>query len=62
MFDWRDILTRAGLTFGQAFIAVVVAAGTNYVNTSVWKAASLAGGAALFSFGYNVLKQRNAVV
>ena len=41
---------RVSRTFLQAFLAVVVAAGTNLVNVSTVKAASVAGIAAVAAF------------
>lgn len=45
----KDTLERVISTFAQAFLAVLIAAGTDYVNVSTWKAAAVAGGAAVFS-------------
>jgi hypothetical protein len=60
MFNWKDIVTRAVLTFVQAFLAVVLATGVN--NVSSWddlKPAVIAAVAALLSFVFNVVKQYN---
>ena len=42
--------SRVTRTFAQAFLAVVVAAGTNLVNVSTLKAAGVAGLAAVAAF------------
>jgi hypothetical protein len=58
--NWKDIASRAGLTFVQAFLAVVLATGVN--NISSWsdvKPALIAAVAALLSFVFNVVKQYN---
>lgn len=55
--NWQPIVERGTWTFAQAFLAVVVAAGTDYVNVATWKAAAIAGGAAVFSFLKNVTVQ-----
>jgi Putative lactococcus lactis phage r1t holin len=60
MFNWKDISTRAGLTFVQAFLAVVLATGVNNFNS--WadvKPAVVAAVAALLSFVFNIVKQYN---
>jgi hypothetical protein len=60
MFNWKDISTRAGLTFVQAFLAVVLATGVNNLNS--WadvKPAVVAAVAALLSFVFNIVKQYN---
>jgi len=60
MFNWKDIASRAVLTFLQAFLAVVLATGVN--NISSWsdvKPAVIAAVAALLSFVFNVIKQYN---
>lgn len=51
----KALIVRAAKTFAQAAIAVVVASGSGYVNVDVWKAAAIAGGAALISFAWNLL-------
>lgn len=56
-FNWQPIFERGIWTFAQAFFAVVAAAGTDYVNVATWKAAGIAGGAALISFIKNVTVQ-----
>jgi hypothetical protein len=53
--DISDILTRAVKTAIQSGLAIVVAAGTNFVDVSVWKAAGVAAGAALISALHNAL-------
>jgi hypothetical protein len=58
--NWKDIASRAGLTFVQAFLAVVLATGVD--NISSWsdvKPALIAAVAALLSFVFNVVKQYN---
>jgi hypothetical protein len=60
MFNWKDIASRAVLTFLQAFLAVVLATGVN--NISSWsdvKPAVIAAVAALLSFVFNIIKQYN---
>lgn len=51
----KDVLVRAAKTFVQAALAVVVASGTGYVDVNVWKAAAIAGGAALIAFLWNLV-------
>jgi hypothetical protein len=60
MFNWKDIASRAALTFLQAFLAVLLATGVD--NVSSWndvKPAVIAAVAALLSFVFNVVKQYN---
>lgn len=45
----KDTVERVLASFAGAFLTVIVAAGTDYVDVSTWKAAALAGGAAAFS-------------
>jgi hypothetical protein len=45
----KDTIERVLTTFAGAFLTVLVAAGTDYVDVSTWKAAAVAGGAAVFS-------------
>ena len=55
--DWQDIAVRAGKTFGQAFLAVVIAAGITSVSDldlQLLDAAFVAGLAALMSFVNNI--------
>jgi hypothetical protein len=45
----RDTAERVVASFFGAFLTVLAAAGTDYVNVSTWRAAAIAGGAAVFS-------------
>lgn len=54
----RDIITRAAKTALQAGLAVIVAAGTGYIDINVWKVASIAAGAAFFSALQNGITTR----
>lgn len=54
--DIPDVVSRAVKTFVQSTLAVVVAAGTDYVNVATWKAAVIGGGAAAISALYNGLR------
>lgn len=51
---------RAALTFAQAFLSVVVAAQTDWVDLAVWKAAAVAGGAAALSALLNAVRVKRA--
>jgi len=56
--DWKNIFTRAVLTFLQAGLAVLVVTGVE--NLDSWgalKPAGVAAVAALLSFVYNVVNQ-----
>ena len=56
--DWKNIITRAVLTFLQAGLAVLVVTGVENLNS--WdslKPAGVAAVAALLSFVYNVVNQ-----
>ncbi|KKK76971.1 hypothetical protein LCGC14_2858300 [marine sediment metagenome] len=59
--NWKDIGVRAGKTFLQAFLAVVIATQigsvTDLANVELLDQATVAGLAALFSFAQNVLAQ-----
>jgi hypothetical protein len=55
--DWKEVLERAALTFGEAVLAVVVPSGTGWLDVAVWKAALAAGGAASFSFALNTARK-----
>ncbi len=55
--NWQPIVERGAWTFAQAALAILVASGTDYVNIATWKAAGIAGGAALISFLKNVTVQ-----
>ena len=55
--NWRQVITRAVLTFLQAFLAVLIVTGIENVDS--WdslKPAVVAAVAALLSFVYNVVK------
>lgn len=56
--DWKDIASRAEWTFAQAALAVVGAAGAGFVSVQVWKAAAIAGGAAVISMLKNIFVQK----
>lgn len=56
----RDLLTRAGWTAIQAAVAVLVAAGANWVDVNVLKAAGIAGVAAGLSAIKTWFVQRSA--
>ncbi len=58
--DWKDILDRAEWTFAQAALATAGAAGAGFVSVAVWKAAAVAGGAAVISLLKNVFSQTRA--
>lgn len=53
--DWQDVADRAVWTFAQSFLAVLVAAGTNFVDGAVWKSAAVSGLAAVFSALKNIV-------
>ena len=56
--NWKNIITRAVLTFLQAGLAVLVVTGVENLNS--WdslKPAGVAAVAALLSFVYNVVNQ-----
>lgn len=56
--NWRNVITRAVLTFLQAFLAVIIVTGIENVDS--WesvKPAVVAAVAALLSFVYNVVKE-----
>ena len=56
--NWRQVVTRAVLTFLQAFLAVLIV--TGIVNVNSWdtlKPAVVAAVAALLSFVYNTVKE-----
>jgi peptidoglycan/LPS O-acetylase OafA/YrhL len=58
IMDWKNIVTRAVLTFLQAGLAVLVVTGVE--NLDSWdslKPAGVAAVAALLSFVYNVVNQ-----
>jgi len=59
MFDWADIGVRAGRTFLQAFLAVLIASQIStlqdLISVELLDQAAVAGLAALFSFAQSVL-------
>jgi len=56
--DWKNIITRAVLTFLQAGLAVLVVTGVENVDSlEALKPAGIAAVAALLSFVYNVVNQ-----
>lgn len=59
--NWRQVITRAVLTFIQAFLAVVIVTGVNNINSwDTLKPAVVAAVASLFSFVYNMVKEYNS--
>ena len=55
---WKNIVTRAVLTFLQAFLAVLIVTGIENVDSwDTLKPAVVAAVAALLSFVYNLVKQ-----
>jgi len=59
--NWRNVITRAVLTFLQAFLAVIIVTGVE--NLGSWdslKPAVVAAVAALLSFVYNIVKELSA--
>ncbi len=58
--NWKEVITRAVLTFIQALVAVLIVTGIDNINSVAdAKPAIVAGVAALLSFVYNVAKQYN---
>ena len=56
--DWKNIVTRAVLTFLQAFLAVLIVTGIENVDSwETLKPAVVAAVAALLSFVYNTVKE-----
>ena len=56
--NWRQVVTRAVLTFLQAFLAVLIVTGIENVDSwDTLKPAVVAAVAALLSFVYNLVKQ-----
>ena len=56
--NWREVGTRALLTFVQAFLAVLLVDGINGVdNVGDLQAPAIAAVAALLSFVYRVVKE-----
>ena len=59
--NWRQVITRAVLTFLQAFLAVIIVTGIENVDSwETLKPAVVAAIAALLSFVYNVVKELSA--
>jgi hypothetical protein len=59
--NWKNVITRAVLTFLQAFLAVIIVTGVE--NLDSWdslKPAVVAAVAALLSFVYNIVKELSA--
>jgi hypothetical protein len=59
--NWKNVITRAVLTFLQAFLAVIIVTGVE--NLGSWdslKPAVVAAVAALLSFVYNIVKELSA--
>jgi len=56
--NWKNVITRAVLTFLQAFLAVLIVTGIENVDSwETLKPAVVAAVAALLSFVYNVVNQ-----
>ena len=56
--NWRKVITRAVLTFLQAFLAVLIVTGIENVDSwDALKPAVVAAVASLLSFVYNVVKE-----
>lgn len=51
----KSISLRAAKTFLQAALAVLTAAGTGLIDVAVWKAAAVAGIAAVLSYAQNAI-------
>ena len=59
--NWGEVLTRALLTFVQAFLAVLLVDGINGVDSITdLQAPAVAAVAALLSFAYRVVKEYQA--
>ena len=59
--NWKNVITRAVLTFLQAFLAVIIVTGIENVDSwETLKPAVVAAVAALLSFAYNVVKELSA--
>ncbi len=54
----QDKLIRAGRTFAQAALAVLVAAGTDFIDVELWRAAAVSGGAAVLSYLQSLVRER----
>lgn len=57
VYSWKEVAKRAVWTFVQAAGAIVLAAGTDYINMETLKAAGIGGIAAVLSFIKNVVVQ-----
>lgn len=55
-----NLIERALWTAGQTFLAVLVAAGTDYINVATWKAAAVAAGAAALSALKTSIQEKQA--
>lgn len=55
-----DLLERAAWTASETFLAVLVAAGVDFVDLAVWKTAAVAAGAAALSAFKTAIQQRRA--
>lgn len=56
--NWGEVLTRALLTFVQAFLAVLLVDGINGIDSVTdLQAPAIAAVAALLSFAYRVVKE-----
>jgi hypothetical protein len=59
--NWREIITRAALTFVQAFLAVLLVDGIAGIDNPTDLAAPLVAGlAAVLSLTYNMVRQYQA--
>ena len=59
--NWREVGTRALLTFVQAFLAVLLVDGINGIDSVTdLQAPAIAAVAALLSFAYRVVKEYQA--
>jgi hypothetical protein len=59
--NWREVLTRAVLTFVQSFLAVLLVDGVTGVNAAEdLMAPVVAGIAAVLSLTYNIVRQYQA--
>lgn len=57
-----NLIERSLWTAGQTFLAVLVAAGADYINVATWKAAAIAAGAAGLSALKTAIQERRANV
>lgn len=56
--NWNEVITRAVLTFVQAFLAVLLVSGIDGVDSLTdLQAPAIAAVAALLSFAYRVVKE-----